>query len=161
MSSLLGKDQVTIGTAPDNDVVLVGPGVAPRHARIVRRSGQLFFIDLGSGPPSTANGSPIAPQQPVPFDFRTVFAVGGVTVPLAHPAVAAMLMSPGKLEAPPGHVVVGRDAARATLVIAHAAVSGQHATVMLDRMLVVDHGSTSGTWIAGRQVPANTPTPID
>jgi ABC-type multidrug transport system ATPase subunit len=32
---------------------------------------------------------------------------------------------------------------------------------MLDRMMVVDHGSTSGTWVAGRQVPANQPTPLD
>jgi ABC-type multidrug transport system ATPase subunit/pSer/pThr/pTyr-binding forkhead associated (FHA) protein len=162
MTPAFGKDQVSIGSALDNEVVLGGPGVAAHHARIIRKGGQLFFVDLGAGhAPSSANGTPIAPQQPVPFDFRTVFAVGGVTVPLAHPAICMMLMSRGELEAPPGHVVVGRDAARASLVIAHAAVSGQHATVMLDRMLVVDHGSTSGTWIGGRQVPANQPTPLD
>jgi len=28
-------------------------------------------------------------------------------------------------------------------------------------MLVVDHGSTSGTWVKGRQVPPNQPTPIE
>jgi ABC-type multidrug transport system ATPase subunit/pSer/pThr/pTyr-binding forkhead associated (FHA) protein len=156
------KDQVSIGSAPDNDVVLAGAGVAAHHASIVRRDGQLFFVDLGAGAaPSIANGTPIAPRQPTPFDFRTVFAVGSVTVPLAHPAICTMLMAPGDLVAPSGQVVVGRDAARASLVIAHAAVSGQHATVMLDRMMVVDHGSTSGTWIAGRQVPPNQPTPID
>ena len=162
MAPFRANDQVSIGSAPDNDVVLVGPGVAPRHAQIVRRDGQLFFMDLGGGAtPSTANAAPIAPRQPVAFDFRTVFAVGGVAVPLAHPAICTMIMSPGDLAVPSGHVVVGRDAARASLVIAHAAVSGQHATVMLDRMMVVDHGSTSGTWIAGRQVPANQPTPLD
>ncbi|HXN33520.1 MAG TPA: FHA domain-containing protein [Polyangiaceae bacterium] len=156
------NDPVSIGSAPDNDVVLAGPGVAPHHAQVVRRDGQLFFVDLGAGAsPSTANAAPIAPHQPMPFDFRTVFAVGGVTVPLAHPAICTMLMSPGDLAVPSGQVIVGRDSARASLVIAHAAVSGQHATVMLDRMVVVDHGSTSGTWIAGRQVPANQPTPLD
>jgi ABC-type multidrug transport system ATPase subunit/pSer/pThr/pTyr-binding forkhead associated (FHA) protein len=155
-------DQVSIGSAPDNDVVLAGPAIAPRHAQIVRRDGQLFFVDLGAGAtPSTANGSPIAPGQPMAFDFRTVFVVGGLTVPLAHPAICAMLMSPGNLVAESGQVVIGRDAARASLVIGHAAVSGQHATVMLDRMLVVDHGSTSGTWVAGRQVPPNQPVPVD
>ena len=143
-----GKEQITIGSAPDNDVVLAGPGVAPHHARIVRQGGQLVFVDLGAGP-TTANGAPVAPKQPVPFDFRTVFAVGGVPVPLSHPAICTMLMSPGQLQAPRGQVVVGRDAARASLVIAHAAVSGQHATVMLDRMMVVDHGSTSGTYVGG------------
>jgi ABC-type multidrug transport system ATPase subunit/pSer/pThr/pTyr-binding forkhead associated (FHA) protein len=158
MTLALGRDQVTVGAAPDNDVVLAG--IAPHHARVVRQGGQLFFLDLGAGP-STANGAPVAPQQPVPFDFRTVFALAGVPVPLSHPALGAMLMSVGQLQVPRGHVVIGRDAARASLVIAHAAVSGQHATVMLDRMMIVDHGSTSGTWVAGTKISPNQPTPID
>jgi ABC-type multidrug transport system ATPase subunit/pSer/pThr/pTyr-binding forkhead associated (FHA) protein len=160
MTIVFGRDHVTIGSAPDCDVVLQGPGVAPRHAQIVRKGGQLFFVDQGAGS-SSANGTPIAAQQPVPFDFRTVFVVGAVPVPLPHPAICTMLMSPGQAGAPPGHLVVGRDAARASLVIAHAAVSGQHATVMLDRMQAVDHGSTSGTWVGGRQLVPNQPTPID
>jgi ABC-type multidrug transport system ATPase subunit/pSer/pThr/pTyr-binding forkhead associated (FHA) protein len=160
MTFALGRDLVSIGSAPDNDVAIPAPGVAPHHARVVRQNGQLFFVDLGAGA-STANGAPLAPQQPVPFDFRTVFAVNGVPVPLSHPALCAMLMSIGQLQAPRGQVVVGRDAARASLVIAHAAVSGQHATVMLDRMMVVDHGSTSGTWVAGHKAVPNQPVPID
>ena len=160
MTLALGKEQVSLGAAPDNDVVLSAPGVAPHHARVIRQGGQLFFVDLGLGP-STANGAPVPPQQPVPFDFRTVFALGAVPVPLSHPALAAMLMSVGQLQVPSGHVVVGRDATRASLVIAHAAVSGQHATVMLDRMVVVDHGSTSGTWVAGHKLVPNQPTPIE
>src|SRR5271165_4859729 len=160
MTPAFGKDQASIGSAPDNDVVLAAPGVAPHHARVVKQGGQLFFVDLGAGP-STANGAPVAPQQPVPFDFRTVFVVGAVPVPLPHPAICTMLMSPGQAAAPPGHLIIGRDAARASLVIAHAAVSGQHATVMLDRMQAVDHGSTSGTWVAGRQIPPNQPSPLD
>jgi ABC-type multidrug transport system ATPase subunit/pSer/pThr/pTyr-binding forkhead associated (FHA) protein len=159
MIPAFGKDQVAIGSAPDNDVVLAAP-VAHHHARIVRQNGQLFLVDLGAGP-TTANGVPIAPQQPVPFDYRTAFALSGVPVPLAHTAVSTLLMSPGLLQVPRGQVVVGRDAARASLVIAHGAVSGQHATVMLDRMMAVDHGSTSGTWVAGKQLPPSQPTPID
>jgi ABC transport system ATP-binding/permease protein len=159
MMPAFGKDQVAIGSATDNDVVLAAP-VGHHHARIVRQNGQLFLVDLGAGP-TTANGVPIAPQQPVPFDFRTTFALAGVPVPLAHAAISTLLMSPGSLPAPPGQVVVGRDAARASLVIAHGAVSGQHATVMLDRMMAVDHGSTSGTWVAGKQLLPSQPTPID
>src|SRR5580700_9061507 len=123
MTGALGKEKISIGSAPDNDVVLAGPGVAPHHAHVVRQGGQLFFVDLGSAP-STANGVPVPPQQLLPFDFRTVFAVGGVPVPLPHPALSTMIMSPGQLQAPPGHVVVGRDASRTTIVLAHAAVSG-------------------------------------
>src|SRR5579859_1277432 len=155
-----GKEQTSIGSAPDNDIVLAGPGVAAHHARIVRQGGQLLFVDLGAGP-TTANGAPLAPRQQLPFDFRTVFVVGALPVPLAHVAISTMLMAPGQLRPPPGQVVVGRDAARASLVLAHAAVSGQHSTLMIDRMLVVDHGSTSGTWVGGRQIAPNQPTPID
>jgi ABC-type multidrug transport system ATPase subunit/pSer/pThr/pTyr-binding forkhead associated (FHA) protein len=160
MTIPLGRELVSVGSAPDNDVVIAAPGVAPHHARVIRQNGQLFFVDLGAGP-STANGAPIAPQQPVPFDFRTVFAAAGVPVPLSHPALAAMLMSTGQVQPPRGQIIVGRDATRASLVVGHAAVSGQHATVMLDRMMVVDHGSTSGTWVGGHKVLPNQPTPID
>ncbi|WP_394848154.1 FHA domain-containing protein [Pendulispora brunnea] len=156
----LGKETVTIGSAPDNDIVLAGPGVVPHHARVVRQNGQLFFVDLGQGP-SFANGAPLAPQQPVPYDFRVQFAVGQVPVPLAHPAIALMLLSPGGAQVQRGHVLVGRDPARASLVVAHASVSALHATVMLDRMMVVDQGSTSGTYLQGRQIPPNQPVPLD
>jgi ABC-type multidrug transport system ATPase subunit/pSer/pThr/pTyr-binding forkhead associated (FHA) protein len=156
----LGKDTVTIGSAPENDVVLAGHGVFPHHARIVKQNGQLFFVDLGQGP-SFANGAPLTAQQPVPYDFRTQFAVGQVPVPIGHPAIVLMILSPGSLSAPRGQVVVGREGPRASLVVAHNAVSSQHAAVMLDRMMVQDLGSTSGTYLQGRAIPPNQPVPFD
>ncbi len=156
----LGKEQITIGSAPGNDVLLQGPGVAPQHARIVKQNGQLFYVDGGAGP-STANGAPVPAGHPMAFDFRTQFSAGQTPVPLAHPAIAMMLMSPGQVQAPRGHIVIGREAARASIVVAHAAVSAQHATVMLDRMMVQDHGSTSGTYVGGQRIPANQPVPLD
>jgi ABC-type multidrug transport system ATPase subunit/pSer/pThr/pTyr-binding forkhead associated (FHA) protein len=159
--TVIGREEITIGSAPNCDVVLQAPGVAPQHARIVKQQGQLTFVDGGVAP-SFANGAPLAPRQSAPFDFRTVFAVGQVNVPLSHPAIVAMLMAHGKnASAPRGHVVIGRDPGRATLVVAHGAVSSQHATVMLDRMMVVDHASTSGTYVAGQKIPPNQPMPID
>lgn len=161
-----GKEQISIGSAPDNEVVLQGPGIAPRHARIAKQAGQLVFLDAGAGP-SLANGAPIAPNQPVPFDFRTQFAVGGgggapgVPVPLSHPAIVLMTMARGSLSAPPGHLVIGREAGTASLVIANSAVSANHATVMMDRMMVQDAGSTSGTYVAGQRIPPNQPVPLD
>ncbi|HEV3194293.1 MAG TPA: FHA domain-containing protein, partial [Polyangiaceae bacterium] len=160
MIALLGKSHVGIGSAQDNDIVLAAAGVAPHHARLVRQGGQLFFVDLGVGL-STASGTTMAPNARVPFDFRTSFAVGSAAVPLAHPLIGSMLMSPGQFQPPRGEVVVGRDAARASLVIAHAAVSGLHATFLLDRMMVVDHGSTSGTWVQGSQAAPDQPTQVD
>lgn len=155
-----GKEQISIGSAPGNDVVLQGPGIGPQHARIVKQAGQLVFLDNGQGP-SLANGAPVAPNQPVPFDFRTSFVVGQVTVPLSHPAIVLMTMARGNAQAPRGHLVVGREAQAASLVIGSTAVSGQHATVMMDRMMVTDHQSTSGTYVAGQRIPPNQPVPLD
>ncbi len=160
MTHAFGKEKVTVGSAPDNDIVLVGAGVAPYHARVIRQGGQLAFVDSGSGV-SAVNGVRLAAERPIAFDFRTQFTVGSVAVPLAHPAVVAMLASHGQVRPPPGHIVVGRDAVRSSLVLAHGAVSGQHATVNLDQRVVVDHGSTSGTWIAGKRLVPNEPTPFD
>src|SRR4051794_4056829 len=133
-----GKEQISIGSAPDNDVVLQGPGVGPRHARIVKQCAALVFIDGGAGP-SLANGSPAPPTPPVPLDFRTRSVVGqGVPVPLSPPAIVLMVLSRGNVTAPPGHLVIGREAASAPLVIGNSAVSAPHATVMMDRMMVQD-----------------------
>jgi ABC-type multidrug transport system ATPase subunit/pSer/pThr/pTyr-binding forkhead associated (FHA) protein len=155
-----GKEQISLGSAPDNDVVLQGPSVAPRHARIVKQGAALMFVDGGVGP-SLANGAPVAPNQPVPFDFRTQFALGGVAVPLSHPAIVMMIMSRGQASAPPGHILVGREASTSSLVIGSSAVSSTHAAVMMDRMMVQDSGSTSGTYVGGSRIPANTPVPMD
>ena len=155
-----GKDQISLGSAPDNDIVLSGPGVAPRHARIVKRDGLLFFVDDGTGP-SFAHGVPIGAGQSVSYDFRTPFALGQSPLAAAHPTVIMMLLSPGHVAAPRGHVIVGREAHRVSWVIAHPAVSAQHATVMLDRVMVQDHGSTSGTWLLGQRIAANQPTVMD
>ncbi len=161
MSGAIGREQITIGSAPNCDVVLQAPGVSPQHARIVKQQGQLVFLDAGTGP-SFANGAPVASNQPVAFDFRTVFVVGKINVPLSHPAIVSMIMSHGtRTDVPRGQFVIGRDPGRASIVIAHGAVSSQHATVMLDRMMVVDHASTSGTYVGGQKIPPNQPVPID
>ncbi|MCC6648447.1 MAG: FHA domain-containing protein [Polyangiaceae bacterium] len=157
----LGKQTITLGSAPSCDVVLQGPGVAPEHAQIVHQGGgRLVFIDLGVGA-SSKNGAQLPPRAQEPFDFRTTFACGQVPVPLSHPAIVLMLMSAGSLPYTPGQLVIGRDAARASLVVSQPSVSSQHATVTLDRMMVLDHGSTSGTYVGGARVAPGTPTPID
>ena len=156
-----GKETVSIGSAPDNDVVLQGPGIGPRHARLVKQGPGLAFIDGGQGP-SMANGQPLPPGQPVPFDFRTQFTVGqGIPVPLSHPAIVMMIMAKGSQSAPPGHLVIGREGGQASLVLGNSAVSSHHATVMMDRMMVQDHGSTSGTYVGGQKIPPNQPVPLD
>jgi ABC-type multidrug transport system ATPase subunit/pSer/pThr/pTyr-binding forkhead associated (FHA) protein len=97
----------------------------------------------------------------VPYDFRTQFAVGQVPVPLAHPAVVLMTLQVGQAQVPRGHILIGREASTASLVIGHGAVSGTHALVMMDRMMIEDKGSTSGTYLGGQRIPAHQPVPLD
>ncbi|MFO0593167.1 MAG: FHA domain-containing protein [Polyangiaceae bacterium] len=155
-----GKQTISIGSAPTSDVPLHGDGILPEHARIVHQGGgKLVFMAAGHG--AAAGGRPIAPGEQIPFDFRTQFTIGAAMVPLNHPAITLMLMAQGSVQAPAGQLVIGRDPARASLVVAHPSVSSQHATVMLDRMSVMDHGSTSGTYVGPNKIAPNTPTPID
>ena len=160
MLSFFGKERISIGSAPDNDIVVQGPGIAPRHAVIERRNRDLFYIDLGAGP-SSLGGRPVPPNQPQAVDFRAPLQLGQVPLPLSHPALVSMILGRGTLDAPPGHFHIGREPEGASLVVANGAVSGKHATVMLDRMHVVDHGSTSGTYVGGQRIPPNTPVPFD
>ncbi len=148
-----GKQSVSIGSSPNCDVVLNGPGILPEHARIVHQGGgKLLFIPQApntamqvQGPGGQTQARALNPGEQVPFDFRTAFVVCNIPVPLSHPAIALQVMSTGQVQAPRGHLVIGRDPARASLVFQHPSVSSQHATVMLDRMMIIDHGSTSGT----------------
>jgi ABC-type multidrug transport system ATPase subunit/pSer/pThr/pTyr-binding forkhead associated (FHA) protein len=158
-----GKQTILIGSAPQCDIVLTGPGVAPEHARIVHQGGgQLVFQDAGAGP-SFAGGQPLAPRSSAAFDLRTVFTCGQAAVPINHPAISLMLMEPGAISPwpAPGQLVIGREPFKTLLVIRHASVSSRHATVMLDRMMVVDEGSTSGTYTAAGKVQAGAPSPLD
>jgi ABC transport system ATP-binding/permease protein len=155
-----GKQNLTVGSSPSCDVVLAGEGVMPEHARIVHQGGgKLLFVN-GPGS-SSAAGRQLGPGEQAAFDFRTQFTAGQVPIPLHHPAITLSLLTTGTLNAPPGQIILGRDPTKASLVIQHPSVSSQHATVTLDRMMVIDHGSTSGTYVGTTKIAAGTPTPID
>ncbi len=156
-----GKQTITIGSDPSCDIRLGAPGVAPDHARIMHQGGgTLVLVSSGAGP-TAANGAPVAPGQPIPFDFRTQFVVGQSAVPNAHPAIALMLLEQGKLPAQPGELSIGRDPARNHLVVHHPNVSGRHATLRLQPLSVTDHGSTSGTWVGQERLNPEQPRPVD
>jgi ABC-type multidrug transport system ATPase subunit/pSer/pThr/pTyr-binding forkhead associated (FHA) protein len=157
----LGKQTIVVGSAPHCDIRLGGPGVALEHARIVHQGGgALVFVDLGQGP-TTVNGAPISPGSTQAFDLRKQFAVGQALVPNAHPAIALMLMEPGKAPVAPGEVRFGREPAQNNVVVHHPNVSGRHATFQLAPLAVVDHASTSGTWIDRERIAPNQPRPLE
>jgi ABC-type multidrug transport system ATPase subunit/pSer/pThr/pTyr-binding forkhead associated (FHA) protein len=157
----LSKSTLLVGSAPHCDIRLGGPGVAPEHARLVHQGGgNVVFTDAGAGP-SAANGQPLPPGGSAPFDFRAQFTVGQSPVPLAHPALALMLMEPGKAPVTPGQVVLGRDPARANFVVNHPNVSSLHCTFSLNPLSVTDNQSTSGTWLGSERLAPGQPRPLD
>ncbi|MBI4703130.1 MAG: FHA domain-containing protein [Deltaproteobacteria bacterium] len=155
-----GKQVLTIGSAQGCDIVLAGPGVAPEHARLEHHGGgKLLFTNLHAGA-STVDGRPLGAGEQAAFDFRAQFHAGGLPVPFDHPAIALSLMAAGTQTAPVGQFHIGRDPGRASLVLQHPSVSSMHASVALDRMMVTDHSSTSGTYVGGQRIPAGTPVPL-
>ena len=80
--------------------------------------------------------------------------VGAGPVPLAHPAICADAHGAGTAS---GAARPARHRPRSDARVARHRPPGgerQHATVMLDRMMVVDHGSTSGTYVGGQRIAA-------
>lgn len=155
-----GKQTITVGSAPHCDIVLAGQGIAPEHARISHQGGgKLLFIPTTPG--AAAGERSLGAGENAPFDFRTQFFIHQIPVPLNHQALSLMLMAKGQMTAPPGQIIIGRDPTRASIVLQHPSVSSQHATLVLDRMMVIDHSSTSGTFVGKAKIPAGAPTPLD
>ena len=59
----LPRQMVTIGRAPDNDVVVGDPATSGHHGRIEDRSGAFWISDLGSTNGTLVNGEPVIEKQ--------------------------------------------------------------------------------------------------
>ena len=151
---------LVVGTAPDCDLVLQGPGIAPRHAEIGWRDG-LVVHDLGQGV-TTVDGRVLQAHEasPVPT-FQTQVALGQTPLPLHHPVIASLFVdrSPMNTEAA---FVVGRDPMRAHVLVQHPTVSGAHARLDPVTRTITDLGSRSGTFDRnGQRLAPQQPTPLD
>jgi len=59
----LPDQMVSIGRAPDNDVVVGDPATSGHHGRIEMRSGSFWISDLGSTNGTQVNGQPVIEKQ--------------------------------------------------------------------------------------------------
>ncbi|HET6309410.1 MAG TPA: prolyl oligopeptidase family serine peptidase [Candidatus Nitrosotalea sp.] len=59
----LPSQMVTVGRAPDNDVVVGDPATSGHHGRIEPRSGSFWVSDLGSTNGTLINGEPVIEKQ--------------------------------------------------------------------------------------------------
>jgi ABC-type multidrug transport system ATPase subunit len=152
---------LVVGAAPGSDVVLQGPGVAPRHVQLTWRDG-LVLQDLGQGPTSV-DGRALAPGESVQLPgFHAVVMLGGTRFVLNGPEIAQLFVERSPLPPDPGAIVVGRDPARAHVLLAHPTVSGAHLRIDVAACTVTDLGSRSGTFDRNSQrLPAQQPVPLD
>ena len=59
----LPNQMVSIGRAPDNDVVVGDPATSGHHGRIEMRAGSFWISDLGSTNGTLVNGEPVIEKQ--------------------------------------------------------------------------------------------------
>jgi dipeptidyl aminopeptidase/acylaminoacyl peptidase len=59
----LPNQMVTVGRAPDNDIVVGDPATSGHHGRIDQRSGSFWISDLGSTNGTMVNGEPVIEKQ--------------------------------------------------------------------------------------------------
>ena len=59
----LPSQMVTVGRAPDNDVVVGDPATSGHHGRIEMRNGSFWMSDLGSTNGTLINGEPVIEKQ--------------------------------------------------------------------------------------------------
>ncbi|MCG8463186.1 MAG: FHA domain-containing protein, partial [Holophagales bacterium] len=154
---------ITIGSAPDNDIVLDYPIVSGHHARMVIEGGQARIEDLGSTngtsvgqPGQKIRSHPLTTEDAVFFGSLRVPAerlLGGQLALGADPHRTLHLGSEGFL--------AGRDP-EADLVLDDPAVSWHHARLTRsgDRVVLVDLESTNGTFLNGRRVRGPLPVAV-
>ena len=160
MIPLLDKTSLRIGSAAGCELRIGGPGVAECHARFELHEGSLVVIHEGRGT-TTVDGEIVATATPKKFSLRSEVRVGDVVVPLSHPALCLLLMTPGNAPPDPTGILLGRDANRCHIVIQHQSVSGLHAQVTLNPLTIRDLGSSSGTWVGQEQLGPNQSRPLE
>jgi pSer/pThr/pTyr-binding forkhead associated (FHA) protein len=73
----LPNQMVSVGRAPDNDIVVGDPATSGRHGRIEVRAGAFWISDLGSTNGTAVNGEPVIEKQ---LTHGDLIAIGQNTI---------------------------------------------------------------------------------
>jgi len=168
----LGARPLTIGRAPENDIVLVSRFVSARHARIEPDGAAHRIIDVGSTNGLLAEGRRIPPHTPRQLADGDLLRIGDpatgnfVTLTYRNPlavrqAQAATVARSYPLDPNDAQITIGRDAC--DIILDNPQVSRRHAVV--ERVggahVLRDVGSTNGTFVNGRRITQHTLAPGD
>lgn len=151
---------LTIGRAPDNDIVINHPAVSGHHLRIVVNASDITVTDLNSTNGTLLNGQRIAANTPTSAHPGDVIRIGDLTgnwVSLAFEGAggeAIRTLALGKLDlSKTTNILIGRDPA-CYLPLNHPTVSFHHAQIYKQNggLAIRDLNSTNGTYVNGKRI---------
>jgi pSer/pThr/pTyr-binding forkhead associated (FHA) protein len=170
----LVEPKLTLGSAADNDLVLAGQGVAPKHAEILIEHECLTLRSLSKTCTVRVNGKDL--EQDITLKARDVLSLGSVELEIIDPkygkksaesaAVAKTpeVKSPWSLKSNHSalqnrvfnlgtNTIVGRSN-ECDITLAAAHLSRRHAQLIVEneRLLVKDLDSSNGTFLNGKRV---------
>lgn len=179
---LLNPGVNTVGR--ENADVLLPEGTISRwHAQITLEEDRLLVEDLGSTNGTAVAGAPVRPGAPASAYNGDTIKFGSVTLTVTLPgggARPAALAPPAPDEAPQGPrlgtirlsdgseqpllagvTTIGRRSTN-RVVLPDPFASGAHAEIRAEegKVVMVDLGSTNGTFIAGERIAPQTPIPV-
>ncbi|WP_225414063.1 FHA domain-containing protein [Stigmatella hybrida] len=152
------EDEVRIGRAAENEIVLHEHGVSRRHLRILARGGKYFVVELGSANGTLLNGKPLPQQKEQELrggDRLVVGPVEFVFTPLA-PERPVVVPPPEAPKAPPARPTarLTRAQTEQEMRVIEAEDTGPHRTVT-EEVLVPEEPEPA------RRLPGNAPTLIE
>lgn len=167
----LDQDILTIGRAPDNDVILTQAFVSRYHAQIIRQGDRHWITDLGSRDGTRLNGTPLLPQVAQPLQDQDRIAIGMAEMRFCAAAPAGLAAAKLLIHGSDGTIqeyrieqavtTLGR-AADNHLILSESFVSRHHAQLKrsLDQFTLTDLGSTSGTCVNQTRLQPHIPQPL-
>ncbi|HIK26539.1 MAG: FHA domain-containing protein [Oscillatoriaceae bacterium SKW80] len=165
----LNGDEIKIGRAPDNAIILNEPAVSRYHAHIIRTRNGYAIADLGSSGGTRVNGKLLPPPTPYPLKEGDVITISIFELRFHSstlPATALMLpesspvlevKTPSRIQKFPLNrdvLILGR-APNCDILIEAPVVSARHAELRRTEAgwEIIDKGSTNGLSFAGKRIP--------
>ena len=133
----IGKPQLTVGSAPNCDIVIQGPGVGGHHLTLAMQGPSLVATDMGTPGGSMHGNAPLVPGTPTPIQHTQPLSAGQAQVPLNHPAVGLLLQ---RIERFPRFAIVIDDMdALGDLATCGAGLAELETLVAMDRRIGLLH----------------------
>ena len=156
----LKTPSMSVGRAPDNDVVINHPAVSSHHLRLEFAAGGVRVVDLNSTNGTQLNGHRIQPNSPQLLPPGDVLRIGDLTgnwvslVLEGASGEALRNLSLGSLDlSNQTNIIIGRDPS-CYLPLNHPTVSFRHAQISKQGqgLVIRDLSSTNGTFVNGQRI---------